>query len=193
MLPSTSIAFKEWSVICAALGAGRQSIIVRKGGIDEGREGIRIAHGEFWLFPTLFHEAAEKLTADARPFLELTECEVRPTGMIPLSHYASVSDVVELRDEALLPRLDGLHVWSPRTIGERFHYRRPGLFVLIVRTYSLTPPLLIPDSPHFAGCRTWVELPAPLETAGLQPILSDAEFHAAREQVVRALAPHLMA
>ena len=33
--------FKEWTLICDALGRGEQSIILRKGGIAEGRAGFR--------------------------------------------------------------------------------------------------------------------------------------------------------
>ena len=51
-------AFKEWAVICEALGSGRQSIILRKGGIHEGRGGFEFSHQEFALFPTRFHEQA---------------------------------------------------------------------------------------------------------------------------------------
>ena len=45
-----SIGFKEWAVVCEALGSGRQSIILRKGGIAEGREGFSFKHREFFLF-----------------------------------------------------------------------------------------------------------------------------------------------
>ena len=51
-----SIGFKEWAVVCEALGAGGQSVIIRKGGIVEGREGFQFRHREFFLFPTFFHE-----------------------------------------------------------------------------------------------------------------------------------------
>jgi hypothetical protein len=47
MPDSCSIAFKEWAAVCEALAAGRQTIILRKGGIQEGREGFRVQHGEF--------------------------------------------------------------------------------------------------------------------------------------------------
>ena len=41
-LPETcSIAFKEWAGVCAALAEGRQSLIVRKGGIAEGPARVR--------------------------------------------------------------------------------------------------------------------------------------------------------
>ena len=41
--------------MCKALEEGRQSLILRKGGIHEGREGFSFAHDEFVLFPTRFH------------------------------------------------------------------------------------------------------------------------------------------
>nr|MBA2585996.1 DUF1802 family protein [Chthoniobacterales bacterium] len=55
-----SVGFKEWAIVCAALGGGQQSIILRKGGIAEGRDGFRFQHREFFLFPTAFHEQWEK-------------------------------------------------------------------------------------------------------------------------------------
>ncbi len=58
-----SIGFKEWAMVCEALARGRQSLIVRKGGIAEGREGFSFKHEEFHLFPTWFHEQAEKVNA----------------------------------------------------------------------------------------------------------------------------------
>ena len=50
-----SVGFKEWAVVCEAMGRGRQSIILRKGGIAEGREGFSFKYPEFFLFPTWFH------------------------------------------------------------------------------------------------------------------------------------------
>ena len=54
--PRMNIGFKEWTLVCDALGRGEQSIILRKGGIAEGRAGFRFQHPEFLLLPTLFHE-----------------------------------------------------------------------------------------------------------------------------------------
>jgi hypothetical protein len=47
-----SIGFKEWSLVCNALGQGTQSVILRKGGIAEGREGFSFRRREFFLFPS---------------------------------------------------------------------------------------------------------------------------------------------
>lgn len=187
MLPANHIAFKEWAVICAALGAGRQAIILRKGGIDEGRAGFRVAHGEFWLFPTWFHEAQAKLTDEARPIVEQIASDQQPAGMIPFALYAVVTDVCEIRDEAILLPLQGRHIWSHQTVSERYHYRQPGLFAMVVRIHRLDEPRCIPDSPHFAGCRSWVELPAPVSTAGLHAVLTDDEFERERDRIRTAL------
>jgi hypothetical protein len=56
-----SVGFKEWSLVCDAFGRGEQSIILRKGGIAEGREGFSFRHREFFLFPTFFHEQVAKV------------------------------------------------------------------------------------------------------------------------------------
>ncbi len=95
------MAFKEWAAICAALGEGLQTLIIRKGGIDEGREGFRVSQGEFWLFPTYQHEAAMGLEQEALPILERVEAQRPPPGMLRLTHYVVVTDVFQARDETL--------------------------------------------------------------------------------------------
>ncbi len=43
-------------MVCEAMGCGEQCVIVRKGGLAEGRDGFAFRHSEFFLFPTWFHE-----------------------------------------------------------------------------------------------------------------------------------------
>jgi hypothetical protein len=176
MLAKNNIAFKEWAVVCAALSSGRQTIILRKGGIDEGREGFRIEHGEFWLLPTRFHQDASQLTSDAQPLWQQVQNQQPPADKFLVDLYAAVEAVYEIRDEAALDKLTGLHILSTDTIQQRFHYRRPGLFVLAVRVYRLPSVYAVADSPYIAGCKSWVELPAPLSTAGAIPVIDDAAF-----------------
>mgnify|MGYP003324622683 CR=1 FL=1 len=54
-------AFKEWAIVCEALGKGQQSIIFRKGGIHEGKRGFQFKHDQFFLFPTRFHEQEQNV------------------------------------------------------------------------------------------------------------------------------------
>jgi hypothetical protein len=189
MLACNSIAFKEWAVVCAALAEGRQSLIVRKGGIQDGPRGFEVEHREFWLFPTYLHENPDAIVDESRTLLDRVQAERPAADLVHLGLYAIVEDVVLVTDESLLPRLNGLHIWSHRTLSDRFHYRRPGLLVLTVRMFRLPRPIVIPNSPHFDGCRTWVDLPSdpPLTTEGLVPVLPDSEFDRQRDRVRAAL------
>ncbi len=181
------IAFKEWAVVCRALAEGTQSIILRKGGIHEGREGFRVEHREFWLFPTQFHQQPDQLTASAEPIWRQTIADAPAVGTIPLALYIVVEQVHEILDEALLDRVAGMHVWSDATVRERFHYRRPGLFLLLARVYRIPTPHVLNDTPYFAGCRSWVELPEELSTAGAASVISDEQFASVRAGVIDAL------
>jgi hypothetical protein len=185
MTPSgtCSIAFKEWAAICEALAAGRQNIILRKGGIQEGREGFRVQHREFWLYPTNFHEAAGSLAPEAGEFIARAAAGRRDGGVVPIRHLAVVHEVRELSKEEEALRLAGLHLWSEATVRQRFHYRRPGLFLLVVRVFSRPTPQLVEETGEMAGCKSWVTLPDGLSTADIAPALSDEQFGAMRAQL----------
>jgi hypothetical protein len=187
MQRANNIAFKEWAVVCAALASGRQTIILRKGGIDEGHEGFRVQHNEFWLLPTRFHQAVSQLTEEAEPLLRQVGDSQLPQGEFRIDLYAAVQHVFEVREIDTVKRLAGHHVLSDNTIEQRFHYRHPGLFVLLVRTYRLQQPYHLSDSPYIAGCKSWVELPATLSTDGATAVLDDATFKTFAEQIQIAL------
>jgi hypothetical protein len=173
----TAWAFKEWAVICEALAQGRQTIILRKGGIHEGRAGFRIAQREFWLLPTKFHASAEALVPAALDLL-VPAGSLNAGGMFHVRHYAVVEEVLELASESQALALAGLHYWSETTIRERFHYKRPGLYCLLVRVFNASEAAIIEDTPAIAGCRSWVELPRSLATTTLSPAMSDEAFEA---------------
>lgn len=184
---SCAIAFKEWAVVCEALATGRQTIILRKGGIHEGRAGFRVEHAAFWLYPTKFHQQAEHLTGDAESLLADVRTRQPPAGEFHLRGLAQVEQVIELASEEQAHALRGLHVWSEATVRERFHYRRPGLYLLIARIFRRAEPHVVVELPGMEGCKTWVDLPQSLSTAGSKAVLSDEAYEHARRQVVEAL------
>src|SRR5205823_6044048 len=59
-------AFKEWAVICRALAEGRQSLILRKGGIAEPGGEFALEQKHFWLFPTYVHQQQTGIKPEAR-------------------------------------------------------------------------------------------------------------------------------
>jgi hypothetical protein len=187
METANRIAFKEWAVICAALERRGQIVILRKGGIHEGRQGFRVAYPEFWLFPTYLHQDARGLVSEARPLLDEVAAQQPTEETVRLEHYAVVKRVFHLAHEWQLNLLAEHHLWSPQTVRERFIYREPGLFLLLVRVYKTQPALELASSPYFAGCRSWIELPQPLATAGCRPVLADEEFARREQALVAAL------
>ena len=126
-------ALKEWAVICRALAAGQQAVLLRKGGIAETAGAFEVEHTRFWLLPTYAHQHREGVKSDALPLLEQAEAERPPSGVLRLTHFAEVAGVYHVHDAVSVLRLSGLHQWSDETAHARFAYRRPGLYVLPVR------------------------------------------------------------
>lgn len=186
MLDSNRFAFKEWAAICRALAAGRQTVLLRKGGIHERRGRFAVEQDEFWLFATRFHQSDEELSPAGRPFLAEAGAANPGTGLVHLPVYAVATDVLRLDREEFLSPLRPYHVYADRVLIERFHYKQPGLTLLIVRAFTPPEPILLPDSPHFAGCRSWVDLPSELSTEGLRPVLDDAAFVRLRGETLAA-------
>jgi hypothetical protein len=164
------VGFKEWAIVCEALGRGRQSIILRKGGIAEGREGFSFRHREFFLFPTWFHEQPEKV----RDFeVEIPEPD---PGKIEIKYAAKLDLCGTITSWPIAKALESLHVLRPEVIRERFEYdQAPGLHVALVRTFRLVPAWTFPNEKRYGGCRSWVNLPDTPAGFRFEAVLSDAE------------------
>ncbi len=174
-----NVAFKEWAVVCEALLDGRQQVILRKGGIAEGRSGFEFRHEEFFLMPTWFHEQVAKTTLPAE-----TPLPQRPSeGTITITGCCKVVAAGLVRDLEAVRRLAPYHILSEATVAERFGYgQSAGIHVALVRVYRISPSWSLEDSPRFGGCRSWVELPQPpgFETT---PVLSDSTHEAAASAI----------
>ncbi len=183
MIASMSIGFKEWALVCEALGSGRQSIILRKGGIAEGRAGFRFQHPEFLLFPTLFHEQAVKMKLPPETPLPT----LRADGQIEVRYGVRVEWTEDLSDLEVIRRLAPLHLWQDSEIEKRFRYdEKEGVSIAFVRVLRLSEPFIFPDSPKFGGCRSWITLPDLPSEIRLEEVLDEAT-HRQREAELRAL------
>lgn len=164
-----SIAFKEWARVCDALGDGKQSLILRKGGISEGPGGFRPEHPAFWLYPTFVHEAEQGLRSTGQIRT------VETPGVVGLETLVVVEWVGRVERVEQLPRLAEFHDWTEATILARFHYRSPGLWALAVRADRRAEPWPVAITPAHLGCKTWVPLESPPPTSGLAPVLPAEE------------------
>lgn len=177
--PSPSMAFKEWQVVCDALASGRQSIILRKGGIHEGRAGFSFAHESFFLFPTRFH-------AQGNQVREGEVCQLpewQPGDPIRITHHAEAIRAVTLTDWRQVAALESFHIYSEQTVRDRFDWEGKGMasgsiHVAIVRVRALAEPWVFPYEAKFGGCRSWIEIPHPHAAWALhaKPVLGDDTF-----------------
>jgi len=165
-----SVAFKEWAVICEALAAGRQSIILRKGGIAEEGGAFRPEHSEFLLYPTYFHEHRAGVKPAFLPLLDAAEAAKPEPGTIRFSHFVRVTGVSLLSDLDAALALNPRHAWTPEVVRQRFNYRSPGLYVLETAVFRLPEPVVRSERPEYAGCKTWVHLDEPVPVDGALPI-----------------------
>ncbi|HVM60859.1 MAG TPA: DUF1802 family protein [Verrucomicrobiae bacterium] len=189
-LTSNQIAFKEWAVVVDALGCGEQILILRKGGIREERGEFHVDHGEFWLFPTQFHEAERSVIPSMRPRLREIAAAA-PKDAVDIEYYAVTDAVLRITDAEALKRLQGQHIWTEQILQERFQFgRQPGLHALVTRVFRRPTAERFGLRESYGGCKSWVELERTLSTEGLTPVLPDAEYSARRDQIVEMLADH---
>jgi hypothetical protein len=186
-------AFKEWAAICSALAAGRQAVILRKGGIEENGGSFGIEQTRFWLYPTYNHQRAEALKPDALPLLAQAEADRPASGNVRLTHWAEVQGAFQLHNLVAALKLGEFHIWSTATIQARFAYRTPGLFALPVRVWRAPAAIEVAASAEFAGCKSWVDLGRAWPTADSTPVLDDAKFRDLMLRLEHVLQPTALA
>jgi hypothetical protein len=161
-METLQVAYKEWAVVCHALAHGRQSILLRKGGIAETGGQFRPHHEAFLLYPTYFHEQQAALIPEWQDYLPLVEAERPPVGVIRFTHWVRVQRVEYVPDLNAILELRSRHIWTDDVVRQRFFYRQPGLFVFHVETHPLPQMVERIERPEYAGCKSWVYLDQPV-------------------------------
>jgi hypothetical protein len=152
-------------------------MVLRKGGIHRDDKDFRIVHPEFLLFPTYEHQAPDLLKEQYHRDLSKTLEEDDVEGLVTVSAWTEVSEVIELRDEATLSKLSQYHIWTDDYAQKRLHWRpKYPLTVALLRVYTLQQPQAIPVLDEYIGCKSWVELGQEVPLGLMEPVLSDAEF-----------------
>ncbi|MBT5708752.1 MAG: DUF1802 family protein [Verrucomicrobia bacterium] len=170
-------AFKEWTVVVDSLARGEQIVILRKGGIREGKAGFQVASDSFWLFPTQFHQQREAVTNEAQLRYDEIRRESPDENVIQVRSLAKVVEHVEVDDWDRVSQLDRLHIWREEIIKDRFEWgEKQAIFALVVRLYQLPAAVKIPMLPKYGGCRSWVELEPHMPMEGLKPVVEDESF-----------------
>src|SRR5262249_3657241 len=122
-----------------------------------------------------------------------SSCATAPAGVVRRTHFAEIDGIYRLHNLAAALAVSALHVWSPQTVQARFAYRYPGLYLLPVRVYRAAGAFDLPETPRYAGCRSWVKLDQDLPTDGATPVRDDKAFDAVRRTLDERLKPTSLA
>ena len=168
------IALKEWAIICKALEDGRQTLLLRKGGILEYRKGFEVKHSEFLLYPTFEHQSMNSIKTEYKEKLnekvdqnkhiiknEINgndkNYDIHNTNIIKL--LAKVEDVVEITDKTILSNLRDYHIWNDEYVMMRMNYNpNKPMSILLLRIYKMKDPLIIEVKDQWSGCKSWIDI-----------------------------------
>lgn len=163
--PATALALKEWGAAVHALVQGRQTVLLRKGGIHEKR--FVLQGSEFMLYPTVAHSHRESTRADHADLLGPGAADVTGKAVL-LRAAASVVEAIEVVRPENIAALEPFHIWTTASVrANRIDFRpRRRLTAIVVSIRPLAAPVRLPVRDEYGGCRSWVDL---VEVPGFSP------------------------
>ena len=165
---------KEWATVVKALESGKQTVILRKGGILETASGFRVESKKFLLFPTWEHQETKHVKPEYHDFLNKTLNQKPKQGYNIITSLAEILDEKDILSKEIVKRLSSFHVWSDKYIDERINWmpEKP-IKAAFLRTYKI-PEIEISLKPEFEGCKSWIELNSNQNSG--QSVLTDLEI-----------------
>ena len=168
--PPITVAMKEWGAIVAALEAGEQTIVFRKGGLRDGDGGFELVARHFALFPTAYHPSeriteATPLRERARAFMETPTPDMKNGDAVPVTLIAECTGAWVTKDASVFEKLAAHHAWTPELLSARMKWKPEApITILELRVKKLADEdaaltTLPPDVERYGGCRSWIDLP----------------------------------
>ena len=154
----TQPALKEWGAVVHALLDGRQTVLLRKGGIHEKR--FEVTASRFLLFPTVAHSHADRVRPEHHDILDSASGDSTADDVV-LRAGARVVAAVEVTRPEQLDAIALHHIWTSDSVrADRLDFRpRHRLTVLVVSAAPLAEPVRLARTPDYRGCSSWVQLP----------------------------------
>ena len=155
------LALKEWSIVCKALEEGKQSILLRKGGILEYRNGFEVSQKIFLLYPTLEHQAEEYVQASyiqEFEFQKTNDVNIKETSNT-IGILAKMEAIQEFDDVSALSKLEKYHIWNEKYVKMRMKYNpKKPMNALLLRVYKLPESISVDLQPEWVGCKSWIDI-----------------------------------
>ncbi len=175
--PACPTALKEWATVLEAMARGEQLVLIRKGGLIEPGSGFELVAPAFVFYPTFEHQAVTYLRQPYQRYFEEASRRRAPEGQVRLELVGVAAGSMQSRDPAILQRLSTFHIYNDAFLNQRLKWQpdQP-LTIVTVRAFRLPAPQVLPVVPRYAGCKSWVDLEAPVSAEGAVPVLDDAAF-----------------
>ena len=152
-----ALALKEWAAVVHALLDGRQTVLLRKGGIHEKR--FALLGSRFVVFPTVAHSHGESTRPEHASLLSLGLVDVAAAELVVRADL-EVVEAIAVRRPDRIAELEPFHIWTTESVrSNRIDFRpRRELAAIVVRARALAEPVTVPVLAEHAGCRSWVDL-----------------------------------
>lgn len=142
-----------------ALERGLQNVILRRGGISEPGDVFEPEYPAFLLFPTYFHQQADRLRPEHRGLYDDARKSEPSAGRLMITSRAKVRQSHVLSTEADVDALASRHVYRREVVIDRLHgVFGKALYAIEVEVERLERPLDLPLLADYGGCKSWVEL-----------------------------------
>jgi hypothetical protein len=185
--PVGMLGLKEWAAVVHALLDGRQTVLLRKGGIHEKR--FALQGSRFVVFPTVAHSHVASTRVEHASLLGVGAADVTETAVTVRADLEVVQAIAVRRPERITD-VEPFHIWTTESVRRnRIDFRpRRDLTAIVVRVRPLAEPVIVPLLPQYAGCRSWVDLdPVPFGLPALDPVHDDAQLVGVAERVRAAV------
>ena len=170
------------------MSRGEQLVLIRKGGLIEPGSGFELVSPSFVFYPTFEHQAVNYLRRPFQGYFDQANAARVPEGQVRFQLFGQAVHAVPSHDPQVIKRLEPFHIYNDDFLTQRLKWQpEQPLMIVIVRAFRMSPPQTIAVAPQYAGCKSWVELKAPVVCEGLQPVLDDAAFERRRRQIEAVL------
>ena len=151
-------ALKEWATVVKALEQGKQTVILRKGGILETASGFNIESKKFFLFPTWEHQETKHVKPEFHNFLTDVLNKKPDEEFNKITSYAEILFEKDIESPDIINELSSFHVWSDSYIEERRNWKpEKPMKAIFLKTVKI-PEFDLPLRTEFSGCKSWIEL-----------------------------------
>lgn len=164
-MDATNKCLKEWNATIAALGQGKQTILIRSYGTTSNG---------FLLYPTVSYALKDNYLDGFQPkhqaFVKKNALPEKDGDKTAIKYYATVEKVIE-KPPSRIKGLQKNYIWTSEHVRNYLKGKKAKIWVL--RVYKLKEPYFA--EPTF-GAIKYANLKENISLNGLKPVLTDSKF-----------------